>query len=303
MTEDQPYEMSINLNVLNHLGIGLYSNIPAVLSEVVANSYDADASEVTITIDSGKGEIVIKDDGNGMTRDDINQKYLNVGYQKRVKEPGKTSKGRDPMGRKGIGKLAVFSIADTVDVYSIKNGEPSALRMNSQDIKRQIKLTPKEPYHPTPLDTKLVDFDRGTRIVLGDLKKSVNRTEKFLRRRLARRFSIIGVKNDFEVVVGEGQIGPEDREYYKSIEFLWYIGEIDPGFFEDGELRKNIKKATSISGVVNAELDYNATGWIGTFDEQKSIDDDDNTIVVMAHGKLIQEDVLRDLKEAGVYSK
>ena len=44
------YKMSIDFNVLNHLGINLYSNIPAVLSEVVANSYDADATEVNIDI-------------------------------------------------------------------------------------------------------------------------------------------------------------------------------------------------------------------------------------------------------------
>ena len=35
------YRMTVSLNVLNHLGIGLYSNIPAVLSELVANAWDA----------------------------------------------------------------------------------------------------------------------------------------------------------------------------------------------------------------------------------------------------------------------
>ena len=44
------YRMSLSLNVLNHLGINLYSNIPAVLSEIVANSWDADATAVNITL-------------------------------------------------------------------------------------------------------------------------------------------------------------------------------------------------------------------------------------------------------------
>jgi HSP90 family molecular chaperone len=60
------YKMTIGLNVLNHLGINLYSNVPAVLSEVVANAWDADAHEVTIDIDKGKDQIVVKDDGIGM---------------------------------------------------------------------------------------------------------------------------------------------------------------------------------------------------------------------------------------------
>lgn len=40
------YKMKISLNIIEHLGINLYSNLPAVLSEIVANSWDADATEV-----------------------------------------------------------------------------------------------------------------------------------------------------------------------------------------------------------------------------------------------------------------
>jgi hypothetical protein len=38
--------MRLSLNVLNHLGINLYSNVPAVLAETVANAWDADAEHV-----------------------------------------------------------------------------------------------------------------------------------------------------------------------------------------------------------------------------------------------------------------
>lgn len=68
---DNKFIMSLSLNVLNHLGINLYSNIPAVLSEIVANSWDADATRVDITISDD--EIVIKDDGCGMSAEDINK--------------------------------------------------------------------------------------------------------------------------------------------------------------------------------------------------------------------------------------
>ena len=36
MSASRPFKMTISLDVLRHLGIGLYSNIPAVLSELVA---------------------------------------------------------------------------------------------------------------------------------------------------------------------------------------------------------------------------------------------------------------------------
>ena len=47
---ENKFIMSLSLNVLNHLGINLYSNIPAVLSEIVANSWDADAKELILRL-------------------------------------------------------------------------------------------------------------------------------------------------------------------------------------------------------------------------------------------------------------
>lgn len=75
------FKMSLSLNVLNHLGINLYSNIPAVLSEIVANSWDADAENVYISITND--EIIISDDGLGMDTEDINNKFLYVGHRKK----------------------------------------------------------------------------------------------------------------------------------------------------------------------------------------------------------------------------
>src|SRR5690554_5039766 len=97
------YKMTVDLNVLDHLGINLYSNIAAVLTEAVANAWDADAETVDIKIDPDGDWIEITDDGIGMSIDDMNGKYLRVGYRRRVEdvENGKkTAKGRPVMGRK-----------------------------------------------------------------------------------------------------------------------------------------------------------------------------------------------------------
>jgi len=133
--------MSLSLNVLNHLGINLYSNIPAVLSEIVANSWDADAKNVKISI--GAEEIIILDDGCGMDAKDINDKFLFVGYQKRHDSVKSPKFERKYMGRKGIGKLSMFSIANEVEVYSrkkIERGyETNALRMSVEEITKKLK--------------------------------------------------------------------------------------------------------------------------------------------------------------------
>src|SRR5689334_11508666 len=106
--------MTITLNVLEHLGLNLYSSTPAVLSEAVANAWDANADRVDIDIDNDAGRIVISDNGDGMTQEEINKKFLTVGYHRR--ESGEddattTRLGRHVMGRKGIGKLSLFAIA------------------------------------------------------------------------------------------------------------------------------------------------------------------------------------------------
>jgi hypothetical protein len=51
------YKMTLNLQLLNHLGLNLYSNASAVISEAVANAWDADASHVSIELKENTIEI------------------------------------------------------------------------------------------------------------------------------------------------------------------------------------------------------------------------------------------------------
>ena len=133
------FQMSINLQVLNHLGLNLYSNTSAVLSEVVANAWDADAKEVHISIDSDS--ITIIDNGTGMDLSDINNKYLTVGYQKRSESGLSPILHRPVMGRKGIGKLSLFSIANVVKVFSRKNDEINGFEIDTNSLKEAIETS------------------------------------------------------------------------------------------------------------------------------------------------------------------
>ena len=162
-------KMGISLSVLENLGIGLYTNVPSVLSEIVANCWDADAELVEVEINPDARRIVVIDDGTGMTRDEVIDRFLMVGYKKRDDEGFVTDMKRHVMGRKGIGKLSAFSIAEAVEVHTIKNGERTAFRMTRNDIKEAIKEAKKkkksEEYYPVELPEDVVDFSKGlTRI-------------------------------------------------------------------------------------------------------------------------------------------
>jgi hypothetical protein len=299
------YELTIDLNTLNHLGIGLYSNIPAVISEVVANAYDADAHTVKIQIDTASKTISIEDDGWGMTQTEINSRFLKVGYSKRRDKTAVNPKGRLPMGRKGIGKLALFAVADVIEVHSVKLGdtgrvlEQNGFIMDAQEIKRVIEGG-SPSYSPQPVESSKVVITKGTTIILRNLKKGVDVAGVYLRKRLARRFSIIGVKHNFEVFVDGEKIAVDDRDYFGKIQYLWCVGKESEEYVS---LCKNCRRHETVDGVVDKAKGYEISGWVGTLDEQKSVEEGNNTIVVLARGKLVHEDLLKDLKEGGVFTK
>ncbi|WP_236223065.1 ATP-binding protein [Pseudomonas asiatica] len=77
----EPLKIEIDSNVLNHLGIGLYSNRPAVLTEIFANAWDTDVKNAYIKMDGDS--ITISDDGHGMDYSALQKKFLTVGYARR----------------------------------------------------------------------------------------------------------------------------------------------------------------------------------------------------------------------------
>lgn len=293
---DSPYKMKLDLRVLDHLGLRLYSNAAAVLSEAVANAWDADAKNVKIQIEADR--ILIEDDGVGMALTDINDRFLYVGYDKRQKEGAKSPLGRPFMGRKGIGKLALFSIADAVTVATSKSSEKHAFHMDTAGIKQAV--ADGEEYKPVPITE--VPPSKGTRIVLTHLKKKrTSHTVNALRKRIARRFSIIGLKSagddSFDVLINETAIGPADRDDWKAVEFLWEFGSA-PSIPAANcpALKKRFPLPYQISPI---RPDWVVGGWLGAASRPKKLSSDDaglmNGLVVIARGRLIQENILDKL--------
>jgi hypothetical protein len=298
------YKMTVSLNVLKHLGLNLYSSTPAVLSETVANAWDADATKVTIDWDKEAKIITITDNGTGMDYGAVNDKFLFVGYERRENDPTKTARGRHVMGRKGIGKLSLFAIADQVDVHTVfndgTNTDRNALRMLTPKIKTAAEN--EEDYGPEALDPDVTnDLEQGTRIILSKLNRSVTKsTESNLRSRLARRFSIIGAEKEFEVSVDGHEITPADLDYFKKVQYLWSIGNVGDRYAAQAT---QAKKKKTLPGLVDKDENWRVEGWVGTVDEVKGLDEGDNRIVLMAWGKLVQEDLLADIKEGGLFTK
>ena len=291
----QPYKLTLDLRVLDHLGIKLYSNAAAVLSEAVANAWDADAKSVVIDISAT--EITITDDGVGMKRDEINERFLSVGYDKRGREGKASAGGRPFMGRKGIGKLALFSIADEIHVHTTRGGATDAFLMETKEIRKTVSSG--STYYPKPI--AFAGGKQGTRLILKKLKKKrTTAAIAGLRKRIARRFSIIGQpgkgSSHFEVKINGKTVGYQDRDDLRAVEFLWEFGKQRL----PSASCPRLKKRFVISDEVQANKpSWKVRGWLGAAATPHQLRDSEtgsiNNIVVLARGRLIQENVLDKL--------
>lgn len=295
------YKINIKQEVLKHLGLNLYSNIYAVLSEIVANSYDADATEVLISI---KGdEIWIEDNGTGMTVDDANAKFLSIGYAKRKKEGTSSPKFNRPfMGRKGIGKLSLFSISNLIEIHCCKDKLSHGFIMNLDELKQACEDG--TTYAPSELDPNYIKKTTdGVLIILSKLSKKFP-DPAVITRRLARRFGL-EVAKDFSIKINDQKIELEDRDYFDKLQYMWYFGDESKVFCERCKLPDS-DKFLQDNKIISGANKYSIRGWIGTAKEAGSMKDGEenlNRIVIMTRGKLAQENVLDSIPEGGLYSK
>lgn len=291
--DQHKYTMRISRLTVDKLGVKLYDRASAVLAELVANSYDADAAVVEIiapmgeflatrlggeVIDKGR-EIVVRDNGHGMTPEEVNDFYLEVGAERR-QDPrrGDTSTrfGRKVMGRKGVGKLAPFGICERIELLTSGGERVKGVNADGDSAvgyltahlfldRGKILENTTEVYPPDigPQDG-IVRARPGTTLTLSGFGyRSVPSIED-LSRQLAQRFGI--ERPDWKIVLIDSLKAPGNTGY--SSEVGHFVVPMMPTttLRFDGE---RVRDATNVirddieSGVRNEERFYPITGWIG----------------------------------------
>lgn len=120
--------------IINHLSVTIPSNIFA-LNELTKNSYDAFATDIQIYIDQSNSQLIIKDNGIGMSEVDVD-KLLCIGNS--TKKYGKKNTynnlSRYVQGSKGLGFLSSFKFGDVVHWETNKEGKKIKFDINKKDI-------------------------------------------------------------------------------------------------------------------------------------------------------------------------
>lgn len=218
------FKFEFSLEVLNHLGRGLYRNFATVVAEAISNSWDAEATEVRITINKEKKEMSILDNGNGMNSDDFQNKFLRVGYSRR-EDKDNTSK-RKVLGRKGIGKLAMLSISKKVTAIS-KKRKCSLVGGVIDNTELDEKIKDDGNYNLGDISEKLESEigEFGTYIKFEDIKPSVNNPE-IIKKYIAVMFSFLFSfpTEKFLIYVNDSEVGDADLfELNDLTQFLWCV--------------------------------------------------------------------------------
>lgn len=230
--------LSFDPNTIEHLGVSLYSQLPNVLSELISNSWDADATEVIIQFNdaNGKKSINYKDNGHGMTFDELNRKYLVIGRNKRQDGEDSSPKGRKPIGKKGLGKLSVFGICDEVTLISVKNEIKNKFTMELRAIKESSGK-----YHPKIIDKDIpTNENNHTEILLNTIRRKSKFDLQEIAISLAKKFTVF---DQIRVILknNEDEIEIKNELKFDSIdeEFSWFFPETDLTGVEY-EYKKNI---------------------------------------------------------------
>lgn len=184
-------ELKFDPNTIEHLGVSLYSQLPSVLSELISNSWDADANTITIEFQDNDTDKTIKfiDDGHGMTLSELNDNYLVIGRNRRREQStGLSPKGRKVIGKKGLGKLAVFGICNTIEVISVKNGTKNHFLMNIDDIKQAkgYSYSPEQKLKDQPTTEK-----DGTTIHLKGIRRKTGFDLDKIALSISKKFTIL----------------------------------------------------------------------------------------------------------------
>ncbi len=135
--EEKKYKFRPSARIMTTIGEEIIRDIYAAVIELVKNSYDADATEVEVVIiklNESKVKLSIVDNGHGMTRKAIEDKWLvpatgDKSFRKR--SPG----GRIMQGKKGIGRFSAAILGDELLLTSTSNKVTTSIDINWDKFK------------------------------------------------------------------------------------------------------------------------------------------------------------------------
>lgn len=226
MGDHDPLVLTFDPQTVDHLGAKMYSHLPNAIAELIANAYDADANNVDVTLIAG-GALSVSDDGHGMSREDVAEKYLHIGRNRRQGNGSSLTESgqRTVSGKKGLGKLALFGIGKSIRLATKRAG---ADHKTVVELSYDAMMAAEGNYLPTEIIEQAPANERGTSVRLTDLKRVSAIDPLELAKSLSRLFNYADANFGVRVVGEDGAtyaVTPELRLDAVDAEFEWTFPE------------------------------------------------------------------------------
>lgn len=132
------------------------------IAEQIKNAKDAGADNITIDLSEiDEDVIVIKDNGNGMSEREIIDNWFTIGTSNKTNQQG-------ILGGKGIGRLSLFRLANTITVETINNNIKHTFSLNKDSLEsngfNNINI----------YQENVMNQDSMTKIILNGLSKYID---------------------------------------------------------------------------------------------------------------------------------
>lgn len=256
---EQKLYLRFHGRIIDSLGIQMYQSPVAAIAELIANAWDADSKTVAVDLPanlSGKPTIIVGDDGLGMTFEQCQNLYLNVGRNRRVEEENDRSpNGRPILGRKGIGKFAGFGIAELleVDTTSRETGERTVFRLDLGSLRGDDYIDTAAKEVPVLVHEKEPSEERkkyGTTVTLRNLTLKRTPSQSRFRESMARRFLVNELADEFKITIN-GYPLPKDSAL-SGVEFDF------PRDYKDSEKPVGLRIAENVG---HEKIGDDEIGW------------------------------------------
>lgn len=165
--QNNTIEVTVDKSHIVTIGERLYGESIELIRELVNNTYDADATEVKVTI---MGEqISVEDNGEGMDLDGLKQ-YFNIGSTLKRNNPKSPKFERDRIGEFGIGKFASLSACSSFELWTKRGDFQARVVFDKEEWKKS-----KDKWH-LPLEIEEVDrrLKDGSKVTLKGVTKKFN---------------------------------------------------------------------------------------------------------------------------------
>ena len=172
MAEEFESEIKISGRMIRHLGSQSISSDSSAIFELVKNAKDANARSVEITFEnvkSDRGRIIVKDDGHGMSKDDVLSRWLVAGTDYKINNP-RTESGRRMLGEMGIGRFSCEKLSNKTIMVSRPKGKNEKVTMVFDWKRYESANTIDGVKHKGRVEDKEKPEQHGLELYLEDLK-------------------------------------------------------------------------------------------------------------------------------------